>query len=277
MVGNMLPIGLALSGGTAKAVLHIGVIKALVEADIPIGYVSATSGGSIVGTFFASGMPMSSMVHVANNLSWGKLIALRLSRLGFVSSKRIEDWVKEVIGNVHFSELKKPCFIVATDLATGKKRVFSSGCVARAVRASCSIPQIFLPVEIDGHYYVDGGFSEYLPVETLLEQGDMFVIASHLAHHKSMYGRPRNYLQLAIHITGLVAKTNYVHSIEKADVLIHPDMDEFSSFDFDSSERLIEVGYETTRERIPEIKEKWRHKSSTFRRLLNKFSPLRPL
>lgn len=273
--GSMLPVGLALSGGTAKAVAHVGVIKALQEAEIPIDAIAATSGGSIVGTFFASGMPMSSMLHVANNLSWSKLVAIRLSRLGFVSSQRIESWVKEIIGDVQFSDLRLPVHVVATDLATGSKHVFNQGNVARAVRASCSIPQIFLPVEIDGHYYVDGGVAEYLPVETLHELGDMFVIASHLAHIKGIYRRPRNYLQLAIHVMGLVAKTNYVISESKADVLIHPDMDGFSPFDFDTSEQLIEVGYETTRQLIPEIKEKWKQKSSKFRRLLLKISHLR--
>ena len=99
LAGNMLPVGLALSGGTAKAVTHVGIIKALVEAEIPIDYIAATSGGSMVGAFYASGMPISSILQVANNLSWSKLIALRFSRLGFVSSKRIQDFVTEVIGN----------------------------------------------------------------------------------------------------------------------------------------------------------------------------------
>ena len=268
----MLPVGLALSGGTAKAITHVGVIKALTEAGIPVDHVAATSGGSIVGTFYASGMPISSIVEIANAMSWSKLISIRLSRLGFVSSKRIEDFVRDVIGDITFAELKTPCHVVATDLATGKKHVFDSGSVARAVRASCSIPQIFLPVEIDGSYYMDGGFSEYLPVGTLHEIDDIFVIGVHLAQNIAPYQKPRNYLQLAIHIMGLVAKTNYVISRERADVLIHPVMDGFSPFDFDTSEKLIDLGYQTTRDLIPEIERKWRQKSSSFRRILGKLT-----
>jgi len=192
--------------------------------------------------------------------------------LGFVSSKRIEDFVKSVIGDVTFEELHTPCHVVATDLETGKKHVFNSGAVAPAVRASCSIPQIYLPVEIDGKYYVDGGFSEYLPAGTLHEIEHMFVIAVHLAQKKSMYRRPRNYLQLAIHIMGLVSKTNYMISREKADFLIHPHMDTFSSFDFDNSQELIDVGYETTRRVIPEIKRQWKRKSSKVHRILQRLS-----
>lgn len=265
-------MGLALSGGTAKAIAHVGVIQALAEAKIPIDYIAATSGGSIVGTFYASGMPLSSILHIANNLSWSKLISIRLSRLGFVSSKRIEDFVKDIIGDITFDDLKIPCHVIATDLETGRKHVFNSGPVARAVRASCSIPQIFLPVEIDGHYYVDGGFSEYLPVGTLHEIEHMFVIGVHLAQDKGIYRRPRNYLQLAIHIMGLVAKTNYVISREKADVLIHPHMDPFSPFDFDTSEELIELGYQTTKDLIPKIQKRWKRKSSKVHQFLHKLS-----
>jgi NTE family protein len=128
-----------------------------------------------------------------------------------------------------------------------------------------------MPVEIDGEYYVDGGFSEYLPVGTLHEIGEMFVIGVHLAQEKKIYGRPRNYLQLAIHIMGLVAQTNYLISREKADVLVHPDMDDFSPFDFDTSQRLIDLGYETTKKLIPEIRMKWKQKSSRLHQFINKF------
>jgi NTE family protein len=265
-------VGLALSGGTAKAIAHVGVIQALTEADIPIDHIAATSGGAIVGAFHASGMPMPDLVKIANEMNWSKLITIRLSRLGFVSSKRIEGFVKEVIGDVTFEELRIPCHVVATDLENGIKHVFSSGPVAPAVRASCSIPQIYLPVEIDGKYYVDGGFSEYLPANTLHEIEHMFVIAVNLAQEQSIYRRPKNYLQLAIHIMGLVAKTNYMISREKADVLIHPQMDTFSSFDFDTSEELIELGYQTAKSLIPEIKRQWRRKSSKVHRILQRLS-----
>jgi NTE family protein len=269
---NLLPVGLALSGGTARAIAHVGVIRALEEAHIPISYVAATSGGAMVGTFYSSGMPVSSIAQIANEMSWTKLISIRLSRLGFISSKRIEDFVRDIIGDVTFEDLKIPCSVVATNLETGRKHAFNSGPVAPAVRASCSIPQIFLPVEIDGSYYVDGGFSEYLPVGTLHEIDHMFVIGVHLAQERGIYRRPRNYLQLAIHIMGLVAKTNYRISREKADILVHPQMDSFGPFDFDTSEKLLEIGYQTTKDLMPEIKRKWKRKSSKIHQILQRLS-----
>ncbi|MFQ5510516.1 MAG: patatin-like phospholipase family protein [Candidatus Krumholzibacteriia bacterium] len=273
MTNKMLPVGLALSGGTARSVTHVGVVRALVEEGIPIAHVAGTSGGAVVGSFFASGMPLERMLEVANGMSWGKLISIRLSRLGFISSKRIEDFIKDVIGDITFEDFKIPCSVVATNLENGRKQVFNSGPVARVVRASCSIPQIFLPVEIAGHYYVDGGFAEYLPVGTLHDIDDMFVIAVHLAQERGIYRRPRNYLQLSIHIMGLVAKTNYVVSMEQADVLIHPYTDQYSPFDFDTSEQLIDLGYDTTKALIPEIKKKWKQKSSRLQRIIKKLAP----
>ncbi|UCH85655.1 MAG: patatin-like phospholipase family protein [Candidatus Latescibacterota bacterium] len=270
-----LPIGVALSGGTAKAVAHIGVLRALVDEGLPIDYLAGTSGGSLVAAFYASGMPLERIGEIARELSWAKLVKLRISRLGVVSSKPIEDFVKDHIGDAQFSDFDTPTAVVATDLATGKRHAFSSGGVARAVRASCTIPQIFLPVEIDKRYYVDGGFSEYLPVETLEDIGGMFVIGVHLAHKSPMYGRPRNYLQLAMHITGLVAKTNYVDSIKKADVVIHPDMDRFSPFDFEPSDDLMTAGYEATKKAIPKIEKEWKRKSGKIYQFLKKVSPHR--
>ena len=251
-----LKVGLALSGGTAKSVTHVGVIKALVEAGIPIACISGTSGGSIVGAMFASGMPVSTMETVATAMSWRKLVSIRLTRLGFISSERIAEFVTEVLGDLSFDDLNLPTAVVASNLVTGDKKVFRTGNLAQAVRASCSIPQIYLPVEIDGEYYVDGGLSEYLPVETAQELGADFVIASHLGPIDPTYRRPHHILQLVIQVTGLMARKNYPISERKASFIIHPNVDAYSSFDFEHSEEMIEIGYDATRRMLAELREK---------------------
>lgn len=249
-------IGLSLSGGTAKSVTHVGVIKALAEAGIPIYCVAGTSGGSIVGSMFASGMPISTMQTVATTMSWRKLVSIRLTRLGFISSERIAEFVRDTLGDLTFEDLNLPLAVVATDLVTGSKKVFKSGSLALAVRASCSIPQIYLPVEIDGEYYVDGGLSEYLPVETALEQGADFVIASHLAPIDPSYRRPQNILQLVVQVTGLIARKNFPISERLANFIIHPNVDAYTSFDFDHAEEMIEIGYDAARRAIPALRER---------------------
>jgi NTE family protein len=262
-----LAVGLALSGGTAKAVTHVGVIKALTEENIPIDYISSTSGGSMVGSLYASGVPLSTVEEIATTMSWRKLVSIKLTRLGFISSERIEAFVTDIIGDVTFEELPIPFAVVATNLVTGQKRTFDSGPVAQAVRASCSIPQIYLPVEIDGEYYVDGGLAEYLPVETLQGMGSEFTIASHLGPVNESYRRPHHILQLVIQVTGLMARKNYVVSKEVADFLVHPNLDRFGAFDFDNSDEMIELGYNTTKALIPELRRQLQNKSSFWARL----------
>ena len=149
--------------------------------------------------------------------------------------------------------ISTPTGVVATNLVSGEKSVFRSGPLARAVRASCSIPQIYLPVEIDGEYYVDGGLSEYLPVETAQTMGAEFTIASHLAPIDPSYRRPHNILQLVVQVTGLMARKNFPISEAKADFVIHPNVDAYSSFDFEHSLEMIEIGYDTTRRLLPDL------------------------
>jgi NTE family protein len=265
-----LPLGVALSGGTAKSVAHVGVLKALAEANIPISYITGTSGGSMVAAMYASGMPVSSLESVATTMSWRKLVTIRLTRLGFISSQRIEEFVEELIGPLTFPELKVPCAIPATNLVTGERRIFMEGSVARAVRASCSIPQIYLPVEIEGEYYVDGGLSEYLPIDALRELGCAFTVASNLAPVDLRYRRPHHILHLVVQVTGLMARMNSVASVRKADVVVHTNLDEFSSFDFDHAERMIELAYETTMRALDDLRASWKRRSGFWGRLVGR-------
>lgn len=264
------PLGLALSGGTAKSVAHVGVLKALAEAGVTVSYVTGTSGGSIVGTMFASGMPLSSLEAIATTMSWRKLVSIRLSRLGFISSERIEEFMKDAVGDITFDQLRIPCGVVATNLVTGDKRLFDRGPVAKVVRASCSIPQIYLPVEIDGQYYVDGGLAEYLPAESVLDLGCEFVVGSNLGPVDETYHRPHHILQLVVQITGLMARKNLVVSQNYVDVMIHPNLDAFSAFDFDSAEKMIEIAYDATMRSLDDLQETWERKGGFRSRLLRR-------
>lgn len=263
-------LGVALSGGTAKSVTHVGVLKAMVEAGVPISFITGTSGGAIVGTLYASGMPISTLESIATTMSWRKLASIKLTRLGFISSARIEDFMRNTIGDVDFADLTIPCGVVASNLLTGNKRVFTEGNVARAVRASCSIPQIYLPVEIDGEYYVDGGLAEYLPAGSLHDLGAAFVVGVSLGPVDETYRRPHHILQLIMQLTGLMARKNLDASLEYVDVLIHPNLDRFSSFDFDNAGEMIELGYETTRRALDRLHEVWESRGTLRARLLRR-------
>ncbi|MDH3691284.1 MAG: patatin-like phospholipase family protein [Gammaproteobacteria bacterium] len=265
-----LSIGLALSGGTARAVTHVGVLKALIEDDIQLDYVAGTSGGSIVATLFASGMDVAEMELTATNLSWRKLASIKLTKLGFVSSKGIESLVRQIVGDIGFGELKLPCAVPVTDLGTGEKEVFLQGSVARVVRASCSIPQIFLPVEIGGRYYVDGGLVEYLPVQTVRSLGEQFTIAVNLSTGGTSDQRPNHILHLIMQMTHILAQKNAVISENLADFIIRPNVNSFSAFDFSNAADLMEVGYHAARKQMPELRRALQSSSRPFSRYLHR-------
>jgi NTE family protein len=247
-------VGLALSGGTAKSVAHIGVLAALHEADIPVECIAATSGGAIVAAIYAAGFSVDELREVAEALRWKDLARITWPRLGLLNNAGIDRFLTELLGDVTFDELRIPLAVVATDLLTGEKVVFRKGRVAQAVMISSSIPNVFEPVELDGTLYTDGGLVEYLPVETVRTFEPRVVIAVNLGHREGRSPRPRHLLHMAMMVTSIAARQNARTSETKADIVIRPPTGEFPSFDLMASSRLVQVGYEAGVARIPDIR-----------------------
>lgn len=246
-------IGLALSGGTAKSVAHIGVIKALQEHDIGISCITGTSGGSIVAVLFAAGKTVDDLIHLAEGMRWRDLAGLTLPKLGLLSSEKIRKFITDELGDISFSDLGIPAAVVAADVTTGEKWVFRDGKVGVACQASSSIPEIYCPVELDGHIIVDGGLIEYLPVETLSEFGDMFRIGVNLGKREGFRKSPRHLLEVVMQVTGFVAQQNARVSEELADFVIHPDVERFSPFALKEATNIIAEGYDATVKSIPAL------------------------
>jgi NTE family protein len=170
-------IGLALSGGGARGLAHVGVLRVLTEAGIPIDYVAGTSAGALAGVTYCAGMSPDEMEHFAMQINWTYMARPTLSSSGLLSSKRLESWLKFILGDIRFCDLKTPLAIVATDLDSGKPVSLTTGRVGPAVRASCSVPGLFTPVTIDGRRLVDGGISDNLPIDVVQRMGAEYVIA----------------------------------------------------------------------------------------------------
>jgi NTE family protein len=224
-----------------------------------------------VGTIFAAGAAPQRMAEIAGSIGWRDLASVSLSRLGLVSSKPIERFMQEALPDARFEGLRLPCAVTATNLLTGARTAFTKGPVARAVRASCSIPQVYLPVEIHGALYVDGGLSEYLPVRTVREFGPQFTLAVNLAPERERYQRPRHYLQLVMLLINMVARQNLAASVRSADFVLHPPVERFSPFDFSRARAIMDLGYETARARMAEIENAWRRRSAWWRRIGSAF------
>lgn len=261
-----LRIGLALSGGMARSIVHVGVIKALEEAGLEVSVMAGTSGGALVGSLYAAGISVPRMMEIASKVRWRDLAGLSIPRIGLVSSEGIARFMRRHIGECTFDELAIPIRIIATDLLNGGKVVLASGTVAEAVRASCCVPQLYSPVELNGKLLVDGGLVEYLPVQTAREMGADFVIAVNAASRAAPRTKPRNMVQVGFLVGGVVAQWNARRSEAMADVVIRPDVSGVGSFDLDSGPVLIDLGYQATQQALPAIQEKIeRQKSWLFR------------
>ncbi|MCK5595214.1 patatin-like phospholipase family protein [bacterium] len=175
-------IGLALGGGAAKGLAHIGVLNALKENNIPIDMIAGTSIGALVGACFAKDGEINTFEEIALNIDWKQLALLldpnlALLKKGFIQGEKIKELLCSIIGDIEFKDLKIPLRVIATDIITGEEVVIKSGSVTEAIRASISIPVIFTPVKFENKFLVDGGIVNPVPVNTARNMGAKFVIA----------------------------------------------------------------------------------------------------
>jgi NTE family protein len=173
-------LGYALGGGAARGLFHIGVLSVLEEYGITPDIIAGTSMGSIIGAMYASGLKTSDLKQIARSIDWKQIMRLTdivaLPKSGLIQGKRIVALLKSILGDTGFSQLKCKYAAVAADLYTGQQVVFTEGSLIEAIRASISIPGIFTPVHYEGHYLVDGGLVNVVPVSVCRDLGADFVI-----------------------------------------------------------------------------------------------------
>ena len=174
----MKKLGLALSGGFAKGLAHIGVLKVLEKNKIPIYCIAGTSMGSVIGACYAAGLKAGELESLVKNTEFEDLVDFTFPGKGLVNGKKIENFISKILSNKTFKDLKKPFAAVATNLLTGKRKIFNSGSVAKAVRASISFPVVFTPIKIGKSVYVDGGLVDPVPVDAVEKMGCSIIIAS---------------------------------------------------------------------------------------------------
>lgn len=173
----MKKLGIALSGGTAKGLAHIGVLEALEKNKIKVDYLAGTSMGAVVGALYSSGIPIKALKKIAIETKWENLVDFTLPDRGILSGEKIENFLRNLLKNKKFEDLNIPLAVVAADVQNGEKVIFKKGDVASALRASISIPSIFVPYEYRNRILVDGGVVAPVPVDTVRSMGAEVVIA----------------------------------------------------------------------------------------------------
>jgi len=259
-------VGLALGGGAARGLAHIGVLEVLEKEGIPIDMIAGTSAGAAIGALYAQGKDASLIKNLATDLNWKRLaslVDLALPRTGFIGGRKIKDWLRLIIGgDIKFSDLRIPLACVATDIGTGEEVVIKQGSVVEAIRASISIPGIFTVVKWQGRYLVDGGLVNPVPVSVLKGMGADFIIAvnvipdmSERAHQVDKGETKEPNIFRVIMQSIYIATYSLVRSgLEGADIVIEPQMTHIGYGDFPRAQECIAQGELATRGSIPEIK-----------------------
>lgn len=248
-----LKIGLALSGGSALGIAHIGAIKALRENKIPLHCVAGTSAGAIVATALAFGVPLEKMIELSCRLSWSNISEFGYSKLGLNSNWPVGEIMIKLVGDKKIEDAPIPLAIIATDIDTGEKIVFRKGSVADAVRASTCLPGFFIPTKIKGKRLVDGGLVENLPLSPLRKMGADVRIGVDLGHFRTLK-KTHNILDVITNSYNILIKPQENILVEDAEVLIEPHLEKFHSTDFKKADELNQAGYQATKLKIPQIK-----------------------
>jgi NTE family protein len=246
--GQRKRLGLVLSGGAAFGLAHIGVLQVLDEAGVRIDAVGGASVGALVGAAVAAGKSVREITQVAYRINWLHLARPRPHRYGFISFRKLEWLVNVWLGDPTFEDLALPFICVGTDVLTGAPRIFREGSVAHAVRISASVPPFVIPAMKDGRYYVDGGFSNNLPIRPVEGLGVDVTLAVNLFGHASRM--PRNYFAYAQLILGHML-TRTAGDPNRATVLVTPNLAESLAARFHRS--YIQAGREAMREKLPAL------------------------
>src|SRR5271167_276385 len=249
-------IGIALGGGFARGIAHIGVLKVLEEEGIPVRMVAGTSVGAIMGAAYCSGVTIAELEEIAHKVRFTTFARWTLSRLGFATTDRMVSFLKQTLKVQTFEEMRIPLGVTATDFNTGRGTVFTSGPIIDPVRASCAYPGMFLPVEISGSWLVDGMLSYPVPTVPLRGMGAERVLGVHLKGQWSKTNAPRHYFDVIGQSFAIAQDMMSAVWRNAADIVIEPDVAGFDYDDFKRADELIRVGELAMRRALPEVR-KW--------------------
>ncbi len=263
-------IGLALSGGAARGIAHVGVLKALREAQVPIDMIAGTSSGALIGALYASGLDIETIERVALGLKWKEFANFTLPKMGLISGKGIEDFVSEHTKVKDFRELKIPLAIITTDLISEKEVVFKEGLLSKIVQASCSIPGVYTPVEHEDMLLVDGGVVNILPTSVLRQMGADLVIGVDVNTKATISPEPKNVFQVILQSWDVISRQGAERAAKDADLIIYPEIGDISRVDLKRAKELLEAGYQATQEVIPQLKREMRRRKGIIYRFKRK-------
>lgn len=256
VVGPVPRLGLALGGGFARGIAHVGILKVLEEENIPISFIAGTSVGALIGAAYCGGLSAADLEKLARRVRFKDFARWTLSRYGFASNRRMIGFLNSILTVKNFEDLRIPLAVTATDFATGEGVVFNSGPLVEPVRASCAYPGMFLPVNIRGRLLVDGMLAHAVPTHPLRDMGADRVLAVHLKGCWSRRTGPRHIFDVIGQCFAIAQDMNTHVWRQAADLVVEPDVKAFEYDDFAHSTDLVSAGETVMRQALPELR-KW--------------------
>lgn len=248
-------LGLALGGGAARGFAHVGVIQVLERNGIRPDLVAGTSAGSLVAALYASGMDGAALERAALSMDEATLTdwMLPLVNRGMLRGDALARYVRQAIGGRQLQDMSPPLGVLATDLVSGQGVLFRRGDAAQAVRASSAVPGVFVPVEIAGREYVDGGLVAPVPVSQVRAMGAEVVLAVDISADPQG-NDARGMLGLLLQTTAIMGQSINRFELNGAEVVLRPSLSGVGSADFASRQRSIEAGRAAMQAALPRLK-----------------------
>lgn len=256
----MHQVGIALSGGGTRGIVHIGVLQALEDNGIFPSIISGTSAGSIVGVLYAHGCTPKEILSISgeHNLLW--MFSLKIPNSGFSRHSLLRRMLKQHIPENSFEKLKKPLYVAIANLNTGKTEIVSSGPLSDVIVASSSIPVLYEPIKIGNYWYADGGLLMNLPISPIRPLAD-YVIGVNLIPRTEVASEEVNTIMgVAARTFSLAAINTIEPELKYCDILIEPALiAQYSRFNFKNIQEMYDIGYNETIEMMPRILEDLNH------------------
>src|SRR6266446_7210277 len=245
-------IGLALAGGFARGIAHIGVLRAFRDAGIPIDCVAGTSVGALIGAGFCSGLSLEKMQEIGQSTTFADFGRWTPSWLGLATNQRMEKYLARFTPLKMFEELTIPLAIAATDINAGVSVYYTRGPIGPPLRASCAYPGLFMPIQFEGRTLVDGFLTAPVPVEGALLLGADIVIAIYL--EAANVEEPRTFTDVLSRAFNIIQRHSDLAWRTQADIIIEPDVKPFVWDDFSKTPDMIAAGEAATLAALPQIR-----------------------
>lgn len=253
-MSNDTKIGLALGSGAARGLAHIPILEVFENEGIRIDMIAGTSIGSLIGGIYAAGIPIKYMKEIAKEINWDYITDITFPRKGLIKGDKLLSFMEIITQNKDFKDLKIPFSAIACDIESGKHIIINKGSVAKAIRASISIPGIYIPFRHQDMLLIDGGVLDPVPVSTVRKMGADIVIAVDVGV-KNVHYKAESIFDILFSTFDIIQSELDKYRTLDADVIISPDLSECNTFDLDGYDKCFSAGYDAVHNTLAKIKD----------------------